>query len=162
MLGPNTSGAQSLQEQVNNIAPPVNGNGPPTNSGGFANVAMAQMLLEMIRTEQSFSMTESGRTAIYALLDAVKEQYRLPGRKTILYFSEGFVVPQELDEPFRQTMSIANRSNVSFYTVDAHGLTTTSTNRAAIDMLNAAARSSHDQATATSATPVRPDEANLI
>src|SRR6266705_2146808 len=132
MLGPNTSGAQSVQGQVNSSGPTLSGQGTPTDPGAFATTAMAQMLLEMIQTEQANAMTESGRTAIYALLDAVKEQYRLPGRKTILYFSEGFVIPQEVEEPFRQTLSIANRSNVSFYTVDAHGLMTTSTNRAAI------------------------------
>jgi VWFA-related protein len=140
MLGPKT-GAQSAQEQVNQMQ---------TNAHNPAAQAMAQMLLEMIQTEQSNAMTQSGRTAIYALLDAVKEQYRLPGRKTILYFSEGFVIPQGLEDQFRQTISIANRSNVSFYTVDAHGLMTTSTNQAAVDMLRSAAQSSHDQATATS------------
>lgn len=161
MLGPNTGGAQSLQEQVNNATPTVTGNRPPANPGAFANAAMAQMLLEMIQTEQSYAMTQSGRTAVYALLDAVKEQYRLPGRKTILYFSEGFVVPQELDQPFRQTLSIANRSNVSFYTVDAHGLMATSANRAANDTLRAAVQSSRDQATTVSGA-VRADEANAI
>ena len=30
-------------------------------------------------------------------------------------------------------LSIANRANVSFYTVDAHGLMTTSTNQAAME-----------------------------
>ncbi len=161
MLGPNTGGAQSSQEQINNSGPTLTGQGPPANAGALATTAMAQMLLEMIQTEQSNAMTESGRTAIYALLDAAKEQYRLPGRKTILYFSEGFVIPQELEEPFRQILSIANRSNVSFYTVDAHGLTTTSTNQATRDMLNAAAQSSRDQATTVSG-PVRPDQANLL
>jgi VWFA-related protein len=162
MLGPNASGVQTPQEQINNSGATPAGQGRAHNPAALASVAMAQMLLEMIQTEQSNAMTEAGRTAIYALLDAVKEQYMLPGRKTVLYFSEGFVIPQGVEEPFRQTLSIANRSNVSFYTVDAHGLMTTSTNRAAIDMLNSAAQSSHDQATATSDTPVRRDEAQLI
>jgi VWFA-related protein len=161
MLGPNSNGAQTLQQQINNAAPTVTGNAPPTNPGAFATVAMAQMLLNMIRTEQSYAMTDAGRTSVYALLDGVKEQYRLPGRKTILYFSEGFVVPQELDQPFREILSIANRSNVSFYTVDAHGLTAASTNQGAIDMLRDAAQSSRDQATTVSG-PVRTDQANVI
>jgi VWFA-related protein len=156
MLGPSTNGAPSLQAQVNNLGP-TGDQGRPSNPPAFASVATAQMLLEIIQTEQSNAMTESGRTAIYALLDVVKEQHRLPGRKTILYFSEGFVVPQEVREPFNQTISIANRSNVSFYTVDAHGLMTTRTNRAAVTMFPA--QSSHDQATATSTIPVRREEA---
>jgi len=151
IIGPNAAGAQSTQEQIDNM-----------HTVNPAARAMAQMLLEMIQTEQSYAMAESGRTSIFALLDAVKQQYRLPGRKTILYFSEGFVIPQGVEEPFRHIISIANRSNVSFYAVDAHGLTTTSTNQAAIDMLHGAAQTSHDQATAASDAPVRPDEANLI
>jgi len=143
IVGPNTTGAQSIQGQINNM--------PSTDR---ASRAMAQMLLEMIRNEQSNAMTETGRTSIYALLDAVKEQYRLPGRKTILYFSEGFVIPQGVEEPFHQIISIANRSNVSFYPVDARGLTSRSSNQATIDTLNSAAQSSHDQATATSDLPV--------
>ena len=118
---------------------------PNANSGipaatNPASRIMDQMLLETILKEQRNDMMQESRASIYALLDAVKEQYRLPGRKTVLYFSGGFVKPQELDYPFKQILSIANRSNVSFYTVDAHGLMTTSTNQAAIDMLNRAAQ----------------------
>jgi VWFA-related protein len=161
MLGPNVGGVQSLQGQINASGAALTGGGPPTNPGAFATVAMAQMLLEMIRTEQSYAMSEGGRVTVYALLDAVKEQYRLPGRKSILYFSEGVVVPQDLQAQLNQILSIANRSNVSFYTVDTHGLTATSANRATVDMLNAAAQSSRDQATTVSG-PVRPDQANVI
>jgi VWFA-related protein len=152
IVGPNTTGAQSMQEQVDNMP---GGTNP-------AEKEMAQMLLTTIQTEQSSAMTQAGRASIYALLDAVKEQYRLPGRKTVLYFSEGFVIPLGVEGPFQEVISIANRSNVSFYDVDARGLTSVSTNQAAIDSLKSVARSSHDQATAVGGTPVRPDEANLI
>ena len=152
MVGPNATGAQSVQQQVNNMP---GGTNPAAKE-------MAQMLLEMIQKEQSNAMTESGRTSIYALLDAVKEQYRLPGRKTVLYFSEGFTIPLGVEDAFKDIISVANRSNVSFYPVDARGLTSTSTNQTAIDALNGAAQSAHDQAIATSDQPVRRDEAMVI
>jgi VWFA-related protein len=122
---------------------------PPVGSGSISGGADAwkvidDMVLQMIRKQQRYDRIQAGRTTIYSLLDLVKEQYRLPGRKTVLYFSGGFVKPQELDEPFKQILSIANRSNVSFYTVDAHGLMTTSTNQAARDMLYRAALSGAD------------------
>jgi VWFA-related protein len=153
MLGPNSNGVQSLPAQVNNSGPTPGDQGRSSNPAAFASLATAPMLLEMIQAKH-----ESGRTAIYALLDAVKEQYRLPGRKTVLYFSEGFSMPQK--ETFRQIISTANRSNVSFYAVDAHGLTTTSTNQAAIDMLKSAAQSSHDQAMASIDTAIESIRAN--
>jgi VWFA-related protein len=161
MLGPNVSGAQSAQGQINSSGPTVSAGGPPSNPGAFAAVAMAQMLLQMIQAEQSYAMSEGGRVTVYSLLDAVKEQYRLPGRKSILYFSEGVVIPQELQDQLNQILSIANRSNVSFYTVDAHGLMTTSTNQAARDMLNAAAQTSRDQATTVSGAVTR-EQANVL
>ena len=160
MLGPNTTATQTAQDQINGLTPATTSRGP-SNPSMFATIAMAQMLLNMIRTEQSYSMADLGRLTIYSLLDAVKEQYRLPGRKTVLYFSEGFPVPQELDHQFRETLSIANRANVSFYTVDSRGLLIESTNQRAVDMLNDAAASSRDQATTVSG-PVRQDQANLI
>jgi VWFA-related protein len=162
MLGPNTSGAQTQQGQIDNMNATLAAQGRNASGADLANVAMAQMLLTMIETEQSGAMMEAGRVNIWALLDAVKEQYRLPGRKTVLYFTEGgFVIPQGMEQAFKNIISIANRSNVSFYSVDTHGLTTSSENQAAIDSLNRAAQASRDQQQDSTAA-VRPDEAQLI
>ena len=163
VLGPNTSGAQSAQGQIDNTASTLAAQGRSASAADLATVAMAQILLQMIQSEQANAMTEGGRTEIYALLDAVKEQYRLPGRKTILYFSEGgFTIPQGMEEPFKTVISVSNHSNVSFYAVDARGLTTLSANQAGIDQLKRAAQSSQDQQTGGSSQPVRPDEAQLF
>lgn len=163
MLGPNTSGAQTAQGQIDNTNATLAAQGRNASGADLANVAMAQMVLTMIETEQSNAMMEGGRSEIWALLDAVKEQYRLPGRKTVLYFSEGgFVIPQGMEQPFKNVISIANRSNVSFYPIDTHGLTTTSTNQATIDTLNRAAQASRDQQASTTGAAVRPDEAQLF
>jgi len=142
--------------------PPEFARPAPGPGRGTALKIMDDMLLKIIRKEQSYAIMQAGRTTIYALLDAVKEQYRLPGRKTVLYFSGGFVKAHELDEPFKQIISIANRSNVSFYTIDAHGLMTTSTNRPAIDMLNRAARTSQAQATKPNDGYITSDDWHLI
>jgi len=163
MLGPNTSGAQSAQGQIDNANATLAAQGRSVDGAAMANVAMAQMILQMLETEQSNAMVEGGRTNIFALLDAVKEQYRLPGRKTILYFSEGgFVIPQGMEEPFKTVISIANRSNVSFYALDTHGLTTWNSNSGSIDTLKRAAQSSADQMNSSAGDAVRPDEAKLF
>ena len=165
MLGPNTTGAESPQQQIDNtdtaLRAPAQGRAP--DAAGMANIAMAQMVLQMLESEQSNAMVEGGRTNIYALLDAVKEQYRLPGRKTILYFTEGgFVIPQGMEEPFKSVISVANRSNVSFYALDAHGLTTWSANSGSIDTLKRAAQSAADQMNNDGSRAVRPDEAKVF
>ena len=145
-LGPNTSGALSEQAQVDNLQQQSKALGH-----------MARILLTMLQTQQTSAAAEGGRIDIYALLDAVREQYRLPGRKTVLYFSEGgFVIPQGMEQPFKNVISVANRANVSFYSIDARGLSTfySSNDRArgavgansdAMASLNSAAQSSKNQ-----------------
>jgi len=146
MIGQNTTGAQSQQEQIDNTNAVLAAQARTGNGAGMANMAMAQMVLTMLHNQQSGGMKDSGRTNIMALLDAVKEQYRLPGRKTVLYFREGgFVIPQGMEEPFNNVIDIANRSNVSLYIVDARGLTTVSANDEAMRGLKSAGRSSQDQ-----------------
>lgn len=163
VLGPD-NGAQTAQEQINSQNQALTGQaqeGAP-NGASFARVAMAQILLTMIETEQSYAMAEGGRTNIYALLDAVREQYRLPGRKTVLYFSEGgFVIPQGMEEPFKAVINIANRSNVSFYAIDTRGLTTWSTNGSA-DTLRRAGQAAASQMSNDGSQPVRPSEAKVF
>ena len=163
LLGPD-NGAQTAQEQINtaNQALTAQAQGGAADGASFARVAMAQILLTMIETEQSYAMAEGGRTNIYALLDAVKEQYRLPGRKTVLYFSEGgFVIPQGMEEPFKSVISIANRSNVSFYSIDTRGLTTWSTNGSA-DTLRRAGQAAASQMSNDGSQPVTPSEAKVF
>src|SRR5256886_3612496 len=162
MVGPDTNGAQSTQGQISNENAALAAQGRSVDAAAMANMAMAQMVLQMLVSEQSSGIKEAGRVNIFALLDAVKEQYRLPGRKTILYFREGgFVIPQGMEEPFKTVISVANRSNVSFYAVDARGLTTGSANSGAMNALNRAARSSQDQMANDGSQAVRSDEAKL-
>jgi hypothetical protein len=56
----------------------------------------------------------------------------LPGRKTILFFSEGLVTPAGQPELLDSVIAAANRANVSFYTVDSRGLPTISNSRVSL------------------------------
>ena len=51
-------------------------------------------------------------------MSLIKSHGTLEGRKALLLFSEGFVVPPNLEEAFRGIVSEANRSNVSVYAVE--------------------------------------------
>ena len=46
----------------------------------------------------------------------------LPGRKTIIFFSEGLALPPSVQLKFPAVISAANRANVSIYTIDSAGL----------------------------------------
>ena len=68
------------------------------------------------RTQQSYGSLD-------ALLAIVKGLQPVQGRKTILYFSEGLQATADARGLFETTIAEANRSNVTFYAVDARGLT---------------------------------------
>ena len=57
-----------------------------------------------------------------ALETLVRGLQSMPGRKPVLYFTSGLYVTPELDVPFRNVMSQANRANVTFYTLDTRGV----------------------------------------
>ncbi|MGJ5813295.1 VWA domain-containing protein [Paludibaculum fermentans] len=109
----------------------------------------AQVMLDMLQFNSSYGREESTRMSIFSLLSLVRGQYSMPGRKSLVYFSEGMEVPTHLDEPFRSIPSAANRGNVAIYTVDARGVQTSSQNAGSED-LTKAAKLTGDATTATS------------
>lgn len=140
-LGPATAG-ESVGEQVQAMSDATGGSGGKGPSGDPAGAAMAQMMLNMLQLARTSELAQTGRSAIYGLMDAVSQQYRLPGRKSILFFSPGFGIPQGMEEPWRVLISTANRFNVTFYAIDARGLGTTALNQEAVSELRDAASAS--------------------
>ncbi len=67
------------------------------------------------------------RRRLFSLSALVREQGGLPGRKTVIFLSEGMRVPLDSGEFFRSAISEANRANVTFYTIDVRGLNRTET-----------------------------------
>jgi len=103
---------------------------------------LAQVMMSMLQFDASTSGAEDTRTSIFSLLSLVRGQFSMPGRKTILYFSEGMWIPTHLDEPFRSVISTANRTNVTFYAVDTRGVMTWGQNVGAVADLQRAAEAS--------------------
>jgi VWFA-related protein len=84
--------------------------------------AMARMAVDALRMTDTLQREQQGQSSLYSLLSLARQQHRLAGRKTILFFSEGIQVPPSLEHVFRSTISESNRANVSIYTIDARGL----------------------------------------
>jgi len=103
------------------------GRGAPAGAGmgsGFAAAKMAEMTVAILQFSRQLQQSQEGYGSIYGLMALMKDQGRLVGRKTLIYFAEGLTVPPNLVEQFRSTISAANRANVSVYAVDARGLFT--------------------------------------
>jgi VWFA-related protein len=127
---------------------------------GSANVMaqMAQMIASSLRFSDSIQRQQQGQSTLYPMLALVKAQSRLAGRKTLIYFSEGLVVPKNLQEVFEATKSEANRANVTVYAVDARGLNSSRDSEAGRSQLLKAAADSQRQILKRGAGAVTVDE----
>jgi VWFA-related protein len=127
----------------------------------FADARLAEMTLNILQFSESLQREQQGRSSVFALLSLVKEQRRLAGRKTLIYFSEGLHVTPSLADIYRTTISEANRSNVSVYAVDARGLLTTAMTEGTRSTLREAADASRRQILTGAARPVTREEAMI-
>ena len=80
----------------------------------------------MVETFDSLERDQQGFATTHALLALIGVLEALPGRKAILLFSEGLVIPADVEASFLSVVAAANRANVSIYGADAGGLRTTS------------------------------------
>ena len=114
----------------------VNSGGAGVDGGGMAAESMNRMITDMLEFADTSGREQQGRFSIFGLWAIVKEQARLPGRKTVMYFSEGLQLPGAVLQQFQSMVSAANRANVSIYTIDARGLSVTGDNARGNEMMN--------------------------
>jgi VWFA-related protein len=113
---------------------------PPANTD-FTQAVLARVMLDMLRMDQAVA-SQGARLSISALKALVQGLQSMPGRKSVLYFTWGMYETPELDVPFRNLISMANRANVTFYSVDARGVLTRGQNTGATGELFGAAAGS--------------------
>jgi len=119
---------KDLAENIGNIREFLRTNeslGPITSpSGGSAaaRIMIARAVLaQFIRLRTALSLQQA--RPVLAALAAIAEGLRpIPGKKTVVLFSQGFVTPAVLDWQVQSTIDIANRANVAIYIIDSAGL----------------------------------------
>jgi VWFA-related protein len=127
-----TSEARGLSEDIRAMREQV-ATGPELEGGpapgqGFNGSAAAQALIARHVLEQYIALrsTLSAQQTrpVLAALAAIAEGLRpIPGKKTLVMFSQGFVASETLDWQVQSTIDIANRANVAIYIIDSSGLT---------------------------------------
>jgi VWFA-related protein len=127
-----TSEARDISENISSLRDQINGGvtGPiaATPAGGAAGSAAAQTMIAQRMLEQYIQLRSAlgaqQTRPVLAALAAIAEGLRsIPGKKTVVMFSEGFVAPEALDWQVQSTIDIANRANVAIYIIDSGGLT---------------------------------------
>ena len=132
-------------------------------AGAAAGVAMAEQTFEEMRsrTQETFEALQrdqQGYATTNGLMAIVNSMSRLPGRKAVLFFSEGVSIPPNVQQHFRSVINAANRANVSVYAVDAAGLRAESTLQATREEINARARRRMDNLDRTMSNPGAADQ----
>lgn len=131
---------RDLAENINSLRGELNqANQTPgtaiTSPGGGSQAArlmiLRTMLAQFIMLRTALSLQQS--RPILAALAAICEGLRpIPGKKTVVLFSQGFVTPAVLDWQVQSTIDIANRANVAIYIIDSAGLRASAPNTTAL------------------------------
>jgi VWFA-related protein len=111
----------------------------------YSTMQMNRIEASALRFADQLERQVGGSWSLYPLLALLKAQERLPGRKTIVFFSEGMLVADQLTQVFESAIGQANSANVSIYAIDVRGLSSGSDTQAGRDALNAAAATSRSQ-----------------
>src|SRR5215204_164276 len=118
---------KDLAENIGTVRDFLNGasSAPITSAAGGSEAARVMLartvLAQFIRLRTALSLQQS--RPILAALAALAEGLRpIPGKKTVILFSQGFVTPAVLDWQVQSTIDIANRANVAIYIIDSAGL----------------------------------------
>jgi VWFA-related protein len=111
------------------------GNGVGTGTG---DAMLAQMQANMIRDFDAMERDQSGYATTDGLFAIIEQMRQLPGRKSLVLFSEGIALPTGVKRLFGGVTDAANRANVAIYTMDAAGLRAESEQASMRDQINKA------------------------
>jgi VWFA-related protein len=123
--------------------------GAMAEAGEIGQAAMQQKFLEMqnrmLEQYERLERDQEGFATINSLLAVINPMQNLPGRKTIIFFSEGLKIPPAVMTKFPAVVNAANRANVSIYSIDAGGLRAESNTIEAARELNSIASARMNQ-----------------
>jgi VWFA-related protein len=94
---------------------------PPGSVQAQAAVA-SRALQQFLKLRSQLSLQQS-RPVLAALAAICEAQHGIPGKKTLVLFSQGFVTSAPQDWQVQGTVDLANRANVAIYIIDSAGLT---------------------------------------
>jgi VWFA-related protein len=129
----NVDRSVALDQQASTSASAAGAAGAARNSGAasaageasgqaMAEQKLLEMQNQMLDQYERLERDQEGFATINSLLAVISPMQNLPGRKTIIFFSEGLKLPPAVQQKFPSVINAANRANVSIYSIDAAGL----------------------------------------
>lgn len=121
-LGPEQNLDSAIREQSD-----LSANAPPSEAPQGPDAAAAQAEQVMNEAFDLLQRKYAGYATTSALLAMIHSMQILPGRKSVIFFSEGLRLPPAVVGRFWSVVNAANRANIGVYTIDAEGLRVVST-----------------------------------
>jgi VWFA-related protein len=126
--GSKTSEQSGINEAIAAIrdqlaAAPTGGVTTPAGGSAAAQAMISRRVLEQYLQLRSALSSQQTRPVLAGLAAICEGLRAIPGKKTLVMFSQGFIAPQSLDWQVQSTIDIANRANVAIYVIDSTGLT---------------------------------------
>ena len=137
--------AEVTAAAINRADPGLARQAEATMRGANVEQLYADMELRMLKTFNTLERDQLGYATTNGLLSVVNSLSMLPGRKTIVFFSEGMSIPPAVQHHFRYVIDSANRANVAIYALDASGLRIESNLEETRREVNAAANDRREQ-----------------
>lgn len=121
------TGVSAAPTQAGGEAPPTAGGLGNTGSATANNIGtivseLDALVADVDATYDDLVLQFQAIALVQDMLALMKTYSRIPGRKSVLLYSEGFVSDSSVEGAFALLISTANRNNFAFYTVDAAGL----------------------------------------
>jgi len=132
--------AESAQQTADAATSAAGRGGTQGIGSSPAAAALAQMESRMLTNFEALERDEQGYSQVNSLFAIIEALRPLPGRKSVVLFSEGVSIPPAVLRLFTGVIDAANRANVSIYTMDAAGLRVESEQRKIGDAVNEAAK----------------------
>ncbi len=98
--------------------------GQAAQSGGsqMAQLMSAERIQNAFYRMGSYLAEREARSVLRAIAAIARGVENVEGRKTLILFSQGFVVGGRMDNDLHKTVAIANRANLAIYGIDSQGL----------------------------------------
>jgi VWFA-related protein len=98
----------------------------PAQGSEGAEAMIANRALQQFTLLRSQLSLQQARPVLAALAAICSSQRGVTGKKTIVLFSQGFVIPATLDWQAQSVIDFANQANIAIYIIDSAGLRTSS------------------------------------
>jgi VWFA-related protein len=87
-----------------------------------AQIMLAERIENLYYNMVSYVAQREARSVMRAIAAIARGVEHIEGRKTLVLFSQGFVVGPQLEYELERTVSVANRANLAVYGIDSQGL----------------------------------------